>query len=122
MPTFLGAVPLFMHHLPLFEADDPTGVFGGFVVVGDQQNRAVFIFSELFQISENYRGVFVIEIAGWLVGEDQFGPVQQGPGKRSSLPLAGAQLGGDVARTVCEVEVFEEFLSPLWRVVVRKRQ
>src|SRR5581483_403948 len=58
------------------------------------------------------RGVRV-EVAGGLVGEDQVGPVDQGPGAGDALLLAAGELGRAVREAVGDAQPTDQVAEPL---------
>ena len=57
----------------------------------DQQDRTA-ILGEVCQMAQDDVAVLLIEVAGRLIREHQFRPLEQGTGQGRALPLAGAEL------------------------------
>ena len=60
-------------------------------VVGHHQNRGAALV-DLLQQSHDLPGILGIQVAGWLVGQQDGGLVHQGPGQRHPLLLAAGEL------------------------------
>src|SRR6516164_8868967 len=66
-------------------------------------------------------GVVIVEIANRLVGEDERGIVDEGPGNRDALLLSAAQFGRPVPGAIAETYRVQELLgAPGIRLALRK--
>src|SRR5215469_14112443 len=59
-------------------------------------------------------GVVVVEVADWLVGEDERGIVDESPGNRDALLLAAAQFRRPVPRAIPKTDRVEEVQAAPW--------
>lgn len=70
------------------------------MVVCHQQYRAFP--GEVCQVLQYYYCIFTVEVSGGFVRQQHFWLVQQGPGERRSLSLAGAQFRRDMVDSMFE--------------------
>ena len=95
----------------VFHLLDPRNEFHhGAVVRGRDDGDALFD-HEVVEQSEDRDGGGGVELAGWLIGEDQGGRVCQGPGDGDSLLLAAREFVGAVAGASGEADGFEQFFG-----------
>src|SRR4051794_755562 len=80
------------------EDDDPVGVAGGSEVVGDHHDGLAELPHRAAHEGEDLGPAAAVEVAGRLVGEDDLGLADQGPGHGHPLLLTPRQL----ARTVLQ--------------------
>jgi hypothetical protein len=71
--------------------EDPRGVLGGHRVVGDPDDRLLEIAVEDAELAENLVGALAVEVAGWLVGDDQVGVGDDRTRDRDALLLAAGE-------------------------------
>ena len=76
--------------------EDAVGDLGGLGVVGDHQDGLVQLAAGLAEHVQDGVGVFGVEVAGGLVGEDDGGAVDEGAGDGDALLLAAGELVGAV--------------------------
>jgi len=74
---------------------------GGFGIVRDHQNCLSELLVGLPQHVEHNAGILCIQIAGWLVGKDQRGMIDERSGQRDALLFAA----GEFARTVMQASL-----------------
>jgi len=73
---------------PVDHVDDTVGDIEDAVVVRDQQDRAPLAFGQLLEEGDDLASRFLVQRGGGLVGQDELGPMGQGPGDRHPLLLA----------------------------------
>src|ERR1700677_4348606 len=78
------------------EEDDAVGVGRAAGVVGDHHDRLAELGHRPPQEGQHLGGGVRVEVAGGLVGEDEVGLVDQGPGAGTALLLPARHLGGPV--------------------------
>jgi hypothetical protein len=59
------------------------------------------------QIEDSFPS-YVIEIPGWLVGEQNLGRIGEGAGDRDSLLLAARELSGEMVSTIAESNAVDQ--------------
>src|ERR1700677_2467483 len=79
--------------------EDAVGDLGGLGVVGDHEDGLAELAAGLAEHLEDGVGVFGVEIAGGLVGEDYGGAIDEGAGDGYALLLAAGELVGAVVKT-----------------------
>jgi hypothetical protein len=96
------------------------------VVVGDHHHRPLPV-RLLAQQFEDLRRVVLIEVAGWLIGEEQPRLVDQGAGDRHPLHLATAEVPRRGVELAAQPDLLEQRRRPLVRATAvhpgdRRRQ
>ena len=95
--------------------EDAVGDLGGLGVVGDHEDGLVELAAGVAEHLEDGVGVFGVEVAGGLVGEDDGGAVDERAGDGDALLLAAGELVGAVIEAALDAEhvgeVVEERLS-----------
>ena len=99
--------------LAVGEEDDPVGVRRPAGVVGDHDDGLAELGHRPAQERQHLGRRVRVEVARGLVGEDQVGPVDQGPGAGAALLLAARQLGGPVRQPVRDAQLGHEVVEPL---------
>jgi hypothetical protein len=84
--------------------EDAVGDLGGLGVVGDHEDGLAELAAGLAEHLEDGVGVFGVEIAGGLVGEDYGGAIDEGAGDGYALLLATGELVGAVVKTALNAE------------------
>ena len=84
--------------------EDAVGDLGSLGVVGDHEDGLVQLAAGLAEHLQDGVGVFGVEVAGGLVGEDDGGAVDEGAGDGDSLLLASGQFIGAVVETALDAE------------------
>jgi hypothetical protein len=84
--------------------EDAIGDLGGLGVVGDHEDGLVELAAGLAEHLENGVGIFGVEVAGGLVGEDDGGAGDEGAGDSDTLLLAAGELVGAVVETALDAE------------------
>ena len=104
--------------------EDAVGDLGGLGVVGDHQDGLVELAAGGAEHFEDGVGVFGVEVAGGLVGEDDGGAGDEGAGDGDALLLAAGELVGAVIEAAVDAEqvgeVVEEGLVE-WRFLGVRR-
>ena len=90
----------------VFDVEGSPGPGGGGGVVGDQQDRSTVV-REGGEVIENDGGIFLVEVAGGFVGEQDFRVVEQGPREGGALSLAGAQFRRSMREAIGQPESLE---------------
>ena len=70
--------------------------------MADEEQRGAVFAAGLADESERFAGVFVVEVAGGLVGEHELGVVRERAGDGDALLLAGGKLAGIMSQPVAE--------------------
>ena len=99
--------------LPVGEEDHPVGVGGGVGVVGDHDDGLAELAHRVAQETEHLGAGAGVEVAGRLVGEDDLGPGDQGPGAGDPLLLAAGQLAGPVPEPVAQADGVDDRVEPV---------
>ena len=94
------------------QADDPLGLDGDGVVVGDE-HHGVARRVELLEHGEHLPARVGVQGAGGLVGQDHRRISRQSPGDGHPLLLAAGELGGLVAQLVAQAHHLQRHLGPL---------
>ena len=79
---------------PVLEAHDAIGSGCHVLVVGDHDDGRARLVTDLFEEVDDRGASGAIEVARWLVGQQQFGGVEQGSGDGGTLHLPAAHLAG----------------------------
>ena len=95
------------------QEDDPVGVGRPVGVVGHHDDRLAELGHRPPQERQHLGGGVRVEVAGGLVGEDEVGPVDQGPGAGAALLLAARHLGGPVRQPVADAQLVDQVVEPL---------
>lgn len=74
--------------MPFVHAQAPIGTHGEFRIVGDEQNGGAALAGQCKHQLDDMRTGFLIEIAGWLVGEEKLGITHHGAGETDTLLLS----------------------------------
>ena len=82
-----GFSPLFAFETAVAEMKDPAGLLGHAPVMGDEDDRVAFAV-KLVEDSQDFPAGLGIEVAGWLIGQDEGRLIDQGPGNGHPLTLA----------------------------------
>ena len=90
----------------------PVGVSCKFGVVGDQQD-GVALAVDFGEQLHNHLTVVAVQIAGWLVGDDNLRFVDQRPGDSRPLGLAAGQLVGHEVFAVAHADQLQDVAGPL---------
>ena len=94
------------------------------VVGGEEEGRAELAVEPLHRL-QDVVGVLGVEVGRRLVGEDEVGPLDDGPGDGHALALAAGELGRAGLGPVGEVDPFEgghDLAAPLGRRVAEEEQ
>ena len=91
--------------------EDAVGDLGGFGVVGDHEDGLVELAAGGAEHLEDGVGVFGVEVAGGLVGEDDGGAGDEGAGDGDTLLLASGELVGAVVETFADAEEAAEVVE-----------
>src|SRR5580704_3195837 len=100
------------HDLAVGEEDDAVGEGGAAWIVGDHHDGLVELGHRPTQEAQHFRRRVRVEVAGGLVGEDQVGPRDQGPGTGGALLLATRHLLGAVRQPISDAELSDEKVEP----------
>ena len=92
--------------------DDPLGVLGDVVLVGDHDDRLAGVVELAEHLHDLVAGLGV-EVAGGLVGQDDVGVVDQRAGDRDALLLAAGELGRAVVEPVVQADQPGQLQGPL---------
>ena len=111
-----------LDQLALVEVQHAVGAAGGPRIVRDQQDRLAERPAKLRQQVEDFVGGMGVQVAGGLVGHDERGVGDDGPGDAHTLLLAAGELARAMIHAVGEADQFqgrEHLAAPLGR---RQRQ
>ena len=86
--------------------DDAIEIGDRFGIVGDHHNRLSELFVQLAQHFQHYIGIFRVEVAGRLVGEENLWLVDDGAGNGDSLLFAAGHFGWLVIQAAFEAQQF----------------
>ncbi len=76
----------------ILEGDDRVGDIGDSVVVRHHQDRALLVASDFTQEVDDLAAGLAVEGGGRFVGEDEAGPMHEGPRDGDSLSLSAREL------------------------------
>ena len=93
-----------MDHLAVAHVHGAVGVGGGFGVVGDEDDGLAQLVVELAEHAQDGFGILGVEIAGGLVGEEDFRFGDDGAGDGDALLLAAGESGRLVVEAVAQAE------------------
>ena len=96
----------------VLHADDPLGVAGHALLVGDQDDRLPFRV-ELIEQGQDVLAGLAVEVAGRLIGQQDAGIADQGAGDGDPLLLAAGELVGTVLDPVAQAHALEHLGRPL---------
>ena len=91
--------------------DGAVCVGGGFGVVGDHEDGLAEALVEVAEEIEDDVGIFGVEIAGGLVGEEDGGTVDDGAGDGDALLLATGECAGLMLHTGFDAEHVQDFFE-----------
>src|SRR5579884_21147 len=95
------------HQPAIVHPQRPIGTLGhGWVVRRQQNGRAMPLSQAQEQADECFTGI-AVQIAGWLVGDDQRGINYQSPGHGHALLLTTGELGGAMREPVRQTDLAE---------------
>ena len=97
--------------LAVAHVEDAVGDLGGLGVVGDHEDGLVELAAGLAEHLEDGVGVFGVEVAGGLVGEDDGGAVDEGAGDGDALLFATGELVGAVIEAALDAEHVGEVIE-----------
>ena len=69
-------------------------------VVGDEEEGGLVALAELEEDVEDSGAGFVVEVAGWFVGEEEWRGADEGAGDGDALLFAAGQLRGEVGEAL----------------------
>ena len=95
------------------QEDDPVGVGRPVGVVGHHDDGLAELGDGSAQERQHLGRGIGVQVPGGLVGEDQVGPVDQGPGTGAALLLATRHLAGPVRQPVADAELVDQVVEPL---------
>ena len=87
--------------------DPARGGAGDFLAVGDDYHGGNALRSNLFEDVDDDAGVAAVEVASGLIGEEEFGPMDQCPGDRGPLQFAAAKLMREMLTPLSHADVFQ---------------
>ena len=94
---------------------DPIGVGSRLGIVGDEDDRLAALVARAPEGLEDLAARREVEVAGRLVGQHDRRSIDQGPGDRDPLLLAGRQLVGPMALLAGEVDQLEDVADSIRR-------
>ena len=80
----------------------------------DDEREAELALERVDQIEHALAGVGV-EVAGWLVAQQQLGPLRERTSDRDALRLAAGELDGQAVRLASEADELEQLAGLEWR-------
>jgi len=89
-------------HFPIAHMQNAVADRGGFLVVGDHEDR---LFELAIGYSEHFEhgvGILGIEIAGWFVGKNNRGTIDEGAGDGDALLFAARELGWPMVKATLD--------------------
>src|SRR5215469_5231832 len=97
---------------PVGEEDNPVGVAGGRRVVGDHDDGLAELAHAAAEQVQDLRAGAGVEVAGGLVGEDDFRPADQGTRDGHPLLLPAGQLRRAVLQSRAQAHRFHDRVEP----------
>ena len=91
--------------------NDAIEIGGGFGIVGDHDDSLAEILVEAAEHIKDDFGIFCVEIAGGLIGEKNFGLVDDGTGDGDALLLAAGHFRGAVMEAALESEELGDYIE-----------
>jgi hypothetical protein len=95
--------------------NDPVGAFGDIVIVSDEDDRFSRGIETVDEV-EDLETSLGIKIAGWFIGENHEGVVDEGTGDGDTLLLTTGELGGAVVEALVETNELSEILATLLKL------
>ena len=108
----------FGFHHPIGDPDDPFGGPGDVGVMGDQNNGDAFLFVESPEKFQHFFTGLGVEVAGGLIGEQDGGIIDQGPGNGHPLLLPAGELRRFVVQAIPQPYPLEQVFGPLAPLLV----
>ena len=103
---------LFAFNESVPHANDALAMAGNIFLVGHDENGDSPVIIERLKRLQDFFGGGGIEVAGWLVGQEEGRLVDQGPGDGHTLLLAAGHLLRVMVHAVSEADKLEQLLSP----------
>ena len=82
------------HYSAIIHAEDAVGKFENAGIVGDDDERTLLCESDLFEHLHHLMSCFMVEGRGWLIADNQFGPVDCAAGDSNPLLLSTRHMRG----------------------------
>src|ERR1700722_10904061 len=95
------------------QEDHPVGVGGAVGVVGHHDDGLTELGHRTAQEGQHFGRRIRVQVPGGLVGEDEVGPVDQGPGTGTALLLPARQLPRPVGQPVDDAQLVDQVVEPL---------
>lgn len=108
-----GRYPGLRCHFAFDQADGVVGLFGDGLVVGDHDDGEAVVAVKFFEEGEDFSAGFLVEVAGGLVSEEEFGIGDQRAGDGGALHFAAGKFAGFVRQPMAELHHVEQLLGPL---------
>jgi hypothetical protein len=92
----------------VLQFDAAVGLARDVGIVRNHQNRV----TRAMQLAEQFHHngfIFLVEISGWLVGQDQFWLIDERAGDRHALLFAAGKLRGKVRQSIAEAYAAQRF-------------
>jgi hypothetical protein len=92
-------------------SEEAVGASGHCGIVGDDNDGGPVGVKAVEQLHDLFtRGL--IQLAGWLVGQEQARTVRERAGDRHALHLAARELGRPMAGALCEADILQQLGGP----------
>ncbi len=85
-----------------------VGISGHFFIVGDDDESDALFLVQLLQQGHHLRAGRAVQIAGWFIGQDERGVVNEGAGDSHPLLFATRKFGGDVLQPMAQPYRFQQ--------------
>jgi hypothetical protein len=106
-------LPEIMHELGILKKDDTVGERSSARVMGYHHDGCPQFAAGTLQQFEDTPSRFGIQISGWLISQDDFRVIDEGPDDRNPLLLASRELIRTMHRAIVQADQTKQFIQTL---------